>query len=105
MFKHLEVLIPCNFGRTHWALASIDLTGGNIYLFDSYRQEVPTRHRKMQLACLPYFLLSMLHAVHFHDHRRRGDMTYTKTTRAFTFYYVSANRVPQQEIGYDCFKI
>ncbi|KAI9174562.1 hypothetical protein LWI28_019242 [Acer negundo] len=42
-----SVLIPCNLGRTHWVLASIDLTAGNIYLFDPYRQEVPFSHRKM----------------------------------------------------------
>lgn len=105
LLKHLQVLIPCNLGRTHWALASIDLTAGNIYLFDSYRQEVPFSHRKMQLACLRYFVPSMLHAVNFHNRRRRGDQTYSKTTRAFTFYYVSADRVPQQDTGYDCFKI
>ncbi|KAI9173953.1 hypothetical protein LWI28_009274 [Acer negundo] len=67
-----SVLIPCNIGRTHWALANIDLTAGNIYLFDPYRQ------------------------------RRRGDQTYSKTTRAFTFYYVSADRVPQQATGGNC---
>ncbi|KAI9194780.1 hypothetical protein LWI28_009135 [Acer negundo] len=97
-----SVLIPCNLGRTHWALASIDLTVGNIYLFDPYRQEVPFSHRKMQLACLRYFVPSMLHAVNFHNHRRRGDQTYSKTTRAFTFYYVSADRVPQQATGGNC---
>ncbi|KAK1577086.1 hypothetical protein Q3G72_018882 [Acer saccharum] len=97
-----SVLIPCNLGRTHWALASIDLTAGNIYLFDPYKQEVPICHKKMQLACLRYFLPPMLHAVHFHDRRRRGNMTYAMTTRAFTFYYVSADRVPQQEIGGNC---
>ncbi|KAI9153910.1 hypothetical protein LWI28_018320 [Acer negundo] len=97
-----SVLIPCNLGRTHWALASIDLTTGNIYLFDLYRQEVSFSHRKMQLACLQYFVSSMLHAVNFHNHRRRGDQTYSKTTRAFTFYYVSADRVPQQATGGNC---
>ncbi|KAI9159883.1 hypothetical protein LWI28_002849 [Acer negundo] len=98
----MVVLIPCNLGRTHWALASIDLTAGNIYLFNPYRQEVPFSHRKMQLACLRYFVPSMLHAVNFHNHRRRGDRTYSKTTRAFTFYYVSADRVPQQATGGNC---
>ncbi|KAI9157168.1 hypothetical protein LWI28_017856 [Acer negundo] len=97
-----SVLIPCNLGRTHWALASIDLTAGNIYLFDPYRQEVPFSHRKMQLACLRYFVPSMLHAVNFHNHIRRGDQTYSKTTRAFTFYYVSADRVPQQATVGNC---
>ncbi|KAI9198516.1 hypothetical protein LWI28_017290 [Acer negundo] len=69
------VLIPCNLGRTHWALASVDLTTRSIYLMDPFRQEVPFRHRKTQLACLRYFLTSMLHALDFHGRRRRGDMT------------------------------
>ncbi|KAI9196299.1 hypothetical protein LWI28_022753 [Acer negundo] len=33
------VLIPCNLGRTHWSLASVDLTTGGIYLMDPFRQE------------------------------------------------------------------
>ena len=105
LLKHLQVLIPCNLGRTHWAMASIDLTSGHIYLMDPFRRDVPFRHRKMQLTCLRYFLPSMLLVVDFHDHRRRGDMMYPLTTRTFTFYYMSADHVPQQEIGYDCFKI
>ncbi|KAI9164851.1 hypothetical protein LWI28_003243 [Acer negundo] len=46
------VLIPCNLGLTHWALAIVDLMTESIYLMDPFRQEVPFRHRKMQLACL-----------------------------------------------------
>ncbi|KAK0582713.1 hypothetical protein LWI29_028780 [Acer saccharum] len=56
----------------------------------------------MQLACLKYFLPSMLHVVDFHGHRRRRDMTYALSNRAFTFYYVSADRVPQQDTGGNC---
>ena len=104
LYGPLQVMIPCNLGRTHWALASVDLTVGHIYLFDPWRQEVPLRHRKMQLACLRYFLPSMLHAVDFHRHRRRGDTTYREKNRPFTFFYVSADRVPQQTQGYDCLK-
>ncbi|KAI9194162.1 hypothetical protein LWI28_003647 [Acer negundo] len=33
------VLIPYNLGCTHWALASVDLTTGSIYLMDPFRQE------------------------------------------------------------------
>ncbi|KAI9165246.1 hypothetical protein LWI28_010355 [Acer negundo] len=47
LFKHQwsaddlkVVLIPCNLGHTHWALASVDLTTGSIYLMDPFRQEM-----------------------------------------------------------------
>ncbi|KAI9169856.1 hypothetical protein LWI28_018650 [Acer negundo] len=96
------VLIPCNLGRTHWAIASVDLTTGSIYLMDPFRQEVPFRHRKMQLACLRYFLPSMLHALDFHGRRRRGDMTYTLQNKPFPLNIVSRDRVPQQDRGGNC---
>ncbi|KAI9201680.1 hypothetical protein LWI28_027328 [Acer negundo] len=96
------VLIPCNLGRTHWALASVDLTTGSIYLMDPFRQEVPFRHRKMQLACLRYFLPSMLHALDFHGRRRRGDMTYTLQNKPFPLNIVSRDRVPQQDRSGNC---
>ncbi|KAI9195947.1 hypothetical protein LWI28_019639 [Acer negundo] len=96
------VLIPCNLGRTHWALASVDLTTGSIYLMDPFRQEVPFRHRKTQLACLRYFLPSMLHALDFHGRRRRGDMTYTLQNKPFPLNIVSRDRVPQQDRGGNC---
>ncbi|KAI9186251.1 hypothetical protein LWI28_015261 [Acer negundo] len=87
------VLIPCNLGRTHWVLASVDLTTGSIYLMDPFRQEVPFRHRKTQLACLRYFLPSMLHALDFHGCRRRGDMTGNCGVHTLRLIeYLAANR-------------
>ena len=102
--KHLQVLIPCNLGRMHWVMASVDLTKGQIFLFNPFRQEVPFRHRNAQVACLRWLLPSMLCAVHFHRNRRRGDMTYAKRDGPFRMLFVSADRVPQQQIGYDSFK-
>ncbi|KAI9159879.1 hypothetical protein LWI28_002789 [Acer negundo] len=96
------VLIPCNLGHTHWALASVDLTTGSIYPMDPFRQEVPFCHRKTQLACLRYFLPSMLHAVDFHGRRQRGDMTYTLRNKPFPLNIVSRDRVPQQNRGGNC---
>ncbi|KAI9182237.1 hypothetical protein LWI28_023370 [Acer negundo] len=101
-FQASVVLIPCNLGRTHWALASVDLTTGSIYLMDPFRQEVPFRHRKTQLTCLQYFLPSMLHAVDFHGRIRRGDMTYTLQNKPFPLNIVSRDRVPQQDRGGNC---
>ncbi|KAK4840784.1 hypothetical protein QYF36_018087 [Acer negundo] len=96
------VLIPCNLGRTHWALASVDLTTGSIYMMDSFRQKVPFHRRKTQLACLRYFLPSMLHAVDFHNRRRRGDMTYTLQNKPFPLNIVSRDLVPQHDKGGNC---
>ncbi|KAI9177205.1 hypothetical protein LWI28_012320 [Acer negundo] len=117
MFKHqwsaddlavVRGLVPA--GTKPWnevdvALASVDLTTGSIYLMDPFRQEVPFRHRKTQLACLRYFLPSMLHALDFHGRRRRGDMTYTLQNKPFPLNIVSRDHVPQQDRGYNCLKI
>ncbi|KAK2645144.1 hypothetical protein Ddye_020339 [Dipteronia dyeriana] len=35
------VLNPCNVGRQHWLLASMDLTTGIIHILDPFRQDVP----------------------------------------------------------------
>ncbi|KAK4836265.1 hypothetical protein QYF36_020659 [Acer negundo] len=69
---------------------------------DPFRQEVPFRHRKTRLACLRYFLPSMLHAVDFHGRRRRGDMTYALQNKPFPLNIVSRDRVPQQDRGGNC---
>ena len=45
MLKHVQVLIPCNLGRTHWVLARVNLMEGRIYLLDPYRQRVQWEHR------------------------------------------------------------
>ena len=105
LLKHLQVLIPCNIGGQHWALASVDLTFGRIYLFDPYRQAVTYKIRNAQVACLRWLLPSMLHAVHFHRNRRKGDKTYKNEAGPFRLFYVHADRVPQQSRGYDCLLI
>ena len=102
--NHLQVLIRCNLGRTHWAVASVEVTTGKIFLFDSFHQQVPYAYRKAQLSCLRWLIPSMLHAVNFHRNRRKGDMNYKKKDAPFRMYYVQPDRVPQQRIGYDCLK-
>ncbi|KAI9153521.1 hypothetical protein LWI28_012586 [Acer negundo] len=79
LFKHQwstddlkVVLIPCNLGRTHWALASVDLTTGSIYLMDPFRQETEGRYD-----------------VHI-------------ANKPFPLNIVSRDRVPQQDRGGDC---
>ncbi|KAK0598558.1 hypothetical protein LWI29_035844 [Acer saccharum] len=96
------VLIPCNVGGMHWVMASIDLQWGHILVFDSFRREVPFRHRNAQFACLRYLLPSQLYTVHFHRNRQPGDKSYRKKDGPFRMLFVSADRVPQQELGGNC---
>ncbi|KAK1563444.1 hypothetical protein Q3G72_027645 [Acer saccharum] len=96
------VLIPCNVGGMHWVMASIDLQWGHILVFDSFKREVPFRHRNAQFACLRYLLPSQLYTVHFHRNRQPGDKSYRKKDGPFRMLFVSADRVPQQVVGGNC---
>ncbi|KAI9173747.1 hypothetical protein LWI28_005886 [Acer negundo] len=74
------VMIPCNLGRNHWVLASVDLTQGKIYLLDPFRQEVE-----------------------FHSNRMKDDVTYILSKRAFRMSIMDGTRgVPQQHQGGNC---
>ncbi|KAK0607759.1 hypothetical protein LWI29_020132 [Acer saccharum] len=95
------VLIPCNVGGMHWVMASIDLQLGT-FLCLTRSDEVPFRHRNAQFACLRYLLPSQLYTVHFHRNRQPGDKTYKKKDGPFRMLFVSADRVPQQELGGNC---
>ncbi|KAK4859970.1 hypothetical protein QYF36_015187 [Acer negundo] len=100
------VMIPCNLGRNHWVLASVDLTQGKIYLLDPFRQEVTWEYRNKQVACLRWFIPSMLHQVEFHSNRTKDDVTYSLSKKAFRMSIMDGSRgVPQQHQGYDCFNI
>ncbi|KAK4841134.1 hypothetical protein QYF36_026780 [Acer negundo] len=57
------VMIPCNLGRNHWVLASVNHTQGKIYLLDPFKQEVTWEYRNKQAMCLRWFIPSMLHQV------------------------------------------
>ena len=104
MLKHVQVLIPCNLGHHHWVLASVDLSEGKIYLLDLFRQEVTWDHMNKQVACLRWFIPSMLNQVGFHNNRREEDPTYRRSKRPFRMSIVVGPRVPQQQKGYECFK-
>ena len=83
MLKHVQVLIPCNLGRMHWVLASVSLKKGKIFLLDPFRQRVLWEHRLQQVACLRYFIPSMLHQVNFHTCRKDKDETYKVSKSGF----------------------
>ncbi|KAI9157217.1 hypothetical protein LWI28_018676 [Acer negundo] len=55
------VMIPCNLGRNHWVLVSVDLIEGKIYLLDPFKQEVG-----------------------FHSNRTKDDVTYKLSKKAFS---------------------
>ena len=104
MLKHVQVLIPCNLGRTHWVLASVCLKDGRIYLLDPNRQSVLWEHRRQQVSHLRYFIPSMLHQVHFHTCRKATDETYKASKSAFRMSIMDRkDGVPQQDQGYDFF--
>ncbi|KAI9182725.1 hypothetical protein LWI28_028255 [Acer negundo] len=97
------VMIPCNLGCNHWVLASVDLTQGKIYLLDPFRQEVPWEYRNKQVACLRWFIPSMLHQVEFHSNRTKDDVTYSLSKKAFRMSIMDRSRgVPQQHQGGNC---
>ncbi|KAK4848942.1 hypothetical protein QYF36_019046 [Acer negundo] len=97
------VMIPCNLGRNHWVLASVDLTQGKIYLLDPFRQEVTWEYRNKQVACLRWFIPSMLHQVEFHSNRTKDDVTYSLSKKAFRMSIMDGSRgVPQQHQGGNC---
>ena len=106
MLKHVQVLIPCYLGRTHWVLASVNLREGRIFLLDPFRQKVQWEHRLRQVSCLRYFIPSMLHQVHFHTCRKAGDETYRDSKSAFRMTIMARKQgVPQQDQGYDFLNI
>jgi hypothetical protein len=101
MLKHVQVLIPCNLGRTHWVLARVNLMEGRIYLLDPYRQSVSWEHRRQQISHLRYFIPSMLHQIDFHGSRKPKDETYPDSKSAFRMTIMAGKQgVPQQDQGY-----
>ncbi|KAK4851712.1 hypothetical protein QYF36_017745 [Acer negundo] len=94
------VMIPCNLGCNNWVLASVDLTQGKIYLLDQFRQKVTWEYRNKQVACLHWFIPSMLHQVEFHSNRTKDDVTYSLSKKAFRMSIMDGSRgVPQQHQG------
>ena len=104
MLKHVQVLILCNLGRSHWVLASVCLKDGRIYLLDPYRQSVSWEHRRQQISHLRYFIPSMLHQIDFHGSRKPKDKTYEVSSSGFRMtLFAGKQGVPQQIQGYDFF--
>ena len=104
MLKHVQVLIPYNLGQMHWVLASVSLKKGKIFLLDPFRQHVSWEHRLQQVACLRWFIPSMLHQVNFHTCRKATDKTYKVSKSPFRMSIMDKkDGVPQQHQGYDFF--
>ncbi|KAI9170445.1 hypothetical protein LWI28_028168 [Acer negundo] len=98
-----HVMIPCNFRRNHWVLSSVNLTQEKIYLLDPFRQEVTWEYKNKQVACLRWFIPSMLYQVEFHSNRTKDDVTYSLSKKAFRMSIMDeSHRVPQQHQGGNC---
>ncbi|KAK2638613.1 hypothetical protein Ddye_026408 [Dipteronia dyeriana] len=77
------VLIPCNIGRQHWLVASVDLIARMIHILDLFRQEVPVSIRKRQVWPLRWFLPSILHQFAFHDDMPPSRKKFKRENMAF----------------------
>ncbi|KAK2635403.1 hypothetical protein Ddye_030195 [Dipteronia dyeriana] len=96
------VLIPCNIGRQHWLLVTVNLTCGKMFIVDPWRQEVPAHIRKQHVAPLCYFVPSMLHQTGFYTARPAGLQKFEKTSKPFDVSVVSEKHVPQQKKSGNC---
>ena len=72
-------MAPLNVGNCHWIMAKIDLTQQRIHLYDPFMQEVKFDHRNKQVACLRWFLPSMLSHVGFYTKRKKGAKVKAKS--------------------------
>ncbi|KAK0599336.1 hypothetical protein LWI29_004366 [Acer saccharum] len=66
------LLIPVNVGGGHWLMAKVGLTLRSIRLYDPVGQPDEYQVRNQQLACLRWFLPSMLNQICFYKKKRKG---------------------------------
>ncbi|KAI9177581.1 hypothetical protein LWI28_016890 [Acer negundo] len=65
--------------------------------------EVTWEYKNKQVACLRWFIPSMLHQVEFHSNRTKDDVTYGLSKKAFRMSIMDESRgVPQQHQGGNC---
>ncbi|KAK2659143.1 hypothetical protein Ddye_005676 [Dipteronia dyeriana] len=96
------VLIPCNIGRQHWLLVTVDLICGKLFIVDPWRQEVKPRILKQQVAPLRYFVPLMLYQAEFHTKRATGLLKFEKISKPFDVTVVSDKHIPQQKQSGNC---
>ena len=82
-----------NIGGGHWLLAKVLLSLRSIRLYDPSGQQVPYQVRSQQLACLRWFLTSMLNQIGFYN-KKQNDTTIKPDP--FSMVLVSLNTSPQQ---------
>ena len=82
-----------NIGGGHWLLAKVLLSLRSIRLYDPSGQQVPYQVRSQQLACLRWFLTSMLNQVGYYKQKQKGT---TMKPNPFSMVLVSPNTSPQQ---------
>ena len=92
----IQLLIPVNVGGGHWLMAKVELTLRSIRLYDPMGQPIEYQVRNQQLACLRWFLPSMLDQIGFYKKKRKGT---TMNPDPFHMVLVTPQNIPQQTIG------
>ena len=77
-------------------MAKVALTLRSIRLYDPSGQEVEYQVRNQQLACLRWFMTSMLNQIGFYKKKRNGT---TMNPDPFSLVLVSPNNIPDQTTG------
>ncbi|TXG46356.1 hypothetical protein EZV62_028144 [Acer yangbiense] len=93
------LLIPVNVGGGHWLMAKVGLTLRSIRLYDPVGQPVEYQVRNQQLACLRWFLPSMLNQICFLQKKRKGT---NMNPDPFHMELVPPHNFTQQKTGGNC---
>ncbi|KAK0600753.1 hypothetical protein LWI29_018103 [Acer saccharum] len=93
------LLIPVNVGGGHWLMAKVGLTLRSIRLYDPVGQPVEYQVRNQQLACLRWFLPSMLNQICFYKKKRKGT---NMNPDPFHMELVPPHNFSQQQTGGNC---
>ncbi|KAK0581708.1 hypothetical protein LWI29_017024 [Acer saccharum] len=93
------LLIPVNVGGGHWLMAKVGLTLRSIRLYDPVGQPDEYQVRNQQLACLRWFLPSMLNQICFYKKKRKGT---NMNPDPFLMELIPPHNFSQQQTGGNC---
>ncbi|TXG68986.1 hypothetical protein EZV62_003921 [Acer yangbiense] len=93
------LLIPVNVGGGNWLMAKVGLTLRSIRLYDLVGQPVEYQVRNQQLACLQWFLPSMLNQICFYKKKQKGT---NMNPDPFHMELVPPHNFPQHKTGGNC---
>ncbi|KAK0604602.1 hypothetical protein LWI29_017378 [Acer saccharum] len=93
------LLIPVNVRGGHWLMAKVGLTLRSIRLYDPVGQPDEYQVRNQQLACLRWFLPSMLNQICFYKKKRKGT---NMNPDPFHMELIPPHNFSQQQTGGNC---